>query len=476
MSFNSFAYLIFFPIVATLYFIIPFRFRWAFLLAASCYFYIYFIPIYILVLFVLIIVDYLLALGMERSTGKKRKFLLIISILSTCSILFIFKYFNFFNENFTALAQAFHWNYSVKALSLILPLGLSFHTFQSLAYVIEVYRGNYKAERHFGIYALYVMFFPQLVAGPIERPKHLLPQFFEDHQFDYQRITDGLKLIAWGMFKKAVIADNLAVQVGAVYDNPHNNGGMNFIIATIFFTFQLYCDFSGYSDIAIGSAQVLGFRLMENFNRPFFSRSIAEFWQRWHISLTSWLRDYLFYPLFGNSISIPRLCFSILTVFTICGLWHGANWTYIVWGTLNGIYIIIGMATQGIKKKAVNTVGLNRFPKIYGFFQVFITFLLVCFGQIFFRAHTLPDALYIIRHLFSNMTVIDLNAQFLWDIALIACLIIIEVVQEKGGIRQRLSFKPVWLRWAVYYGFMTTIILSLFLRGAVPKPFIYYQF
>ena len=220
MLFNSFDYLIFFPIVATLHFLIPFHYRWLFLLLASCYFYIAFIPVYILVLFSLILVDYLMAIGIERSTGKKRKFFLFISILSTCLILFIFKYFNFFNVNFTALAQALHWNYSIKNLSLILPIGLSFHTFQSLSYVFEVYKGHQKAERHFGIYALYVMFFPQLVAGPIERPQHLLPQFYKDHQFDYERITEGLKLIGWGLFKKIVIADRLAVCVNTIYNNP----------------------------------------------------------------------------------------------------------------------------------------------------------------------------------------------------------------------------------------------------------------
>jgi alginate O-acetyltransferase complex protein AlgI len=476
MTFNSLAYLIFFPTVAAVYYLLPFRLRWAFLLLASCFFYIYYIPVYIFVLLGLICVDYSLAIGIEGSKGRIRNFLLILSILSTCSILFIFKYFNFFNENIGALAQALHWNYSIKHLSLLLPLGLSFHTFQSLAYVIEVYKGNQKAERHFGIYALYVMFFPQLVAGPIERPQHLLPQFYQKHPFNYRQITDGLKMIAWGMFKKVVIADNLAGQVDAVFDHPHDPSGTSYFVAAVFFAFQIYCDFSGYSDIAIGSAEVMGFRLIENFNRPFFSRSMVEYWQRWHISLSSWLRDYLFYPLFGNNISVPNLLFNIMIVFLVCGLWHGANWTFIAWGLINGIYIVFGLATKNFKKKAAHAVGLTRYPQIYALLQILTNFLLVCFVEIFFRAHTLTDAFFIIGHLFSKLNLVQWTPQFIWNITLILSLVAVEIVQKKGGIRQRLAVRPAWIRWTVYYSFATTILLSLYLRDALPEPFIYYKF
>src|SRR5678815_1064118 len=222
----------------------------------------------------------------------------------------------------------------VPFLKIILPIGLSFHTFQAMSYTIEVYRGNQKAERNFGIYALYVMFYPQLVAGPIERPQNLLHQFYENHKFDYERVVNGLKLILWGFFKKLVIADRLALYVGAVYNNPTHHTGLSFIMATIFFAFQIYCDFSGYSDIAIGAAKVMGFKLMTNFNRPYFARSISEFWKRWHISLSTWFKDYLYISLGGNRVSVPRWYFNLFIVFLVSGLWHGANWTYIIWGCL----------------------------------------------------------------------------------------------------------------------------------------------
>jgi len=302
MLFNSLEFLIFFPVVTLLYFLLPHRHRWWMLLAASCGFYMMFIPKYIIILAVTIIIDYVAGILAEKPdlSPHKRKSILTISILSTCLVLFIFKYFNFFNTNFAHLAALLHWNYPIAALKLALPIGLSFHTFQSLSYVIEVYCGRQKAEHHFGIYSLYVMFYPQLVAGPIERPQNLLHQFYAKHAFDYQRVTDGLKLMVWGLFKKVVIADRLAIAVNTVYNDPHSFTGIPLIIATAFFAFQIYCDFSGYSDIAIGAAQVMGFRLMDNFNRPYFAKSIPEFWKRWHISLSTWFRDYLYIPLGGN--------------------------------------------------------------------------------------------------------------------------------------------------------------------------------
>lgn len=262
-----------------------------------------FIPVYILILFVTICIDYFAGIFIEISSGKMKKYFLFFSIISTCLVLFIFKYFNFFNSNFSSLANFLHLKYPVRIIEIILPIGLSFHTFQSLSYVIEVYRGHQKAERHFGLYSLYVMFYPQLVAGPIERPQNLLHQFREIHSFDYQRITDGLKLMAWGLFKKVVIADRLALLVNQVYGNIQGYSGLSLIVATVFFAFQIYCDFSGYSDIAIGTAQVMGFKLMDNFNRPYFSKSISEFWKRWHISLSSWFRDYIYISLGGRKVS-----------------------------------------------------------------------------------------------------------------------------------------------------------------------------
>ena len=260
MLFNSIEFMIFFPIVTLLYFLLPHKFRWAMLLTASCIFYMFFIPVYILILAVTIIIDYFAGIWIEESQGKRKKMYLIISIISTCLVLIVFKYFNFFNGSFASIAKFLNLNYPIEMLNIILPIGLSFHTFQSLSYVIEVYRGHQKAERHFGIYSLYVMFYPQLVAGPIERPQNLLHQFREEHKFEYERVTNGLKLIAWGLFKKIVIADRLSIFVNKVYGNPTEFDGIVLIIATVFFAFQIYCDFSGYSDIAIGSAPVMGFK------------------------------------------------------------------------------------------------------------------------------------------------------------------------------------------------------------------------
>lgn len=450
--------------------------RWGFLLIASCIFYMFFIPAYILILIVLILIDYFAAIFIERSEDKKRKLYLIISILSTCVALFIFKYFNFFNNNIIKIADYLHLNYPVGVLQIILPIGLSFHTFQSLSYVIEVYRKKQKAEHHLGIYALYVMFYPQLVAGPIERPQNLLHQFYEEHFFEYKRVTDGLKIMAWGMFKKVVIADRLAAFVKVVYDNPHDFRGISFMIATVFFAFQIYCDFSGYSDIAIGAAQVMGFRLMDNFNRPYFSRSIAEFWKRWHISLSSWFRDYLYIPLGGNRVSNPRWFYNLFITFLISGLWHGANWTFVAWGAINGFYMIFGIVTREWRDKAIDFLGINRFAKGYRYIQVFTTFSLVCFAWIFFRAKDINDALYITRHLFSctfkSITLGQGKENFLIAVGLIIVLIIVHSVQSHRNIRHMLTTQPVWFKWIAYNG----IILSLLYLGIFKKQFIYFQF
>lgn len=329
MTFNSVQFLIFFAVIFLIYFLLPYRFRWLLLLLASCYFYMAFIPAYVLILFAMIVIDYVAGIFIEKSAGRRRKLFLILSIISNIGILGFFKYFNFLSSNLSAVAHFLDWNYSLPLLSIALPLGLSFHTFQALSYTIEVYRGKQKAERHFGIYALYVMFFPQLVAGPIERPQQLLPQLHENHDFDYKRVTNGLKRMAWGFFKKVVVADHLAIIVNLVYNNPKGFTGPAFIMATVFFAFQLYSDFSAYTDIALGAASVLGIKLVENFQQPFFSKSIAEFWRRWHISLSTWFRDYVYYPLALSfkKTTKTKLYLAIMVTFLLSGLWHGTAGT-----------------------------------------------------------------------------------------------------------------------------------------------------
>jgi len=495
MSFNSLDFLIFFPVVTVLYFLLPHRFRWILLLSASIFFYMAFIPAYIFILLATILIDYFAGILIAQTpAGHKRKIYLVVSIISTCLVLFIFKYFNFFNANLTTLAEFLHWNYGINALQIILPIGLSFHTFQSLSYVIEVYRGKQKAEKNFGIYSLYVMFYPQLVAGPIERPQNLIHQFYENHQFETSRVINGLKLMIWGMFKKVVVADRLALFVGAVYGDAVAWPGPALILATIFFAFQIYADFSGYSDIAIGAAQVMGFKLMDNFNRPYASRSISEFWRRWHISLSTWFRDYFYISLGGNRASKPRWAFNIFATFLVSGLWHGANWTYVFWGGLNGLYLLFSVWTGSLREK-IRTYSSFLGPKILSTLQVLTTFALICFAWIFFRAPDLATAQYIIGHLFSGFSELIVNflanpffgatsalkpllmGQTKWDfLTALAAIIFMEAVQyfeRQGSARALFSGRPALLRW----GFYGIIVLAVLNFGVVDQiQFIYFQF
>jgi alginate O-acetyltransferase complex protein AlgI len=398
MLFNSFHFFIFFALIIAAHFMLPQKYRWALLLVSSCYFYMAFIPIYILVLGLSIVIDYVAGIWIEDAPPAQRKALLSVSIIANVALLVVFKYFNFINENIATLARVLHWNYGVEKLSIVLALGLSFHTFQAMAYTIEVYRGKVKAERHFGIYALYVMFFPQLVAGPIERPQNMLHQFHATHTLEAPRWRSGLQIILWGLFKKVVVADLMSPLVGNVYATPHHFSGPILIIATLFFTIQIYCDFSGYSDIAIGAARLLGYDLMINFRQPYFAKSISEFWHRWHISLSTWFRDYVYIPLGGNRTSVFRMRLNLLIVFAISGLWHGASWTFVVWGMLHGSYLVMSQALAPARETCSSLLRLSRIPGLVGLVQGLWVFLLVMTGWIFFRATSLSDAMHILTH------------------------------------------------------------------------------
>ncbi len=383
MLFNSLYFIfVFFPIVTFGYFMLPWKWRWFWLLAASCLFYMFFVPKYILILAVTILIDYVAGRVMESCRPERRRMFLVMSIVSNLGMLFFFKYFNFFSENLHQAAEALGWNMPIPYLSIILPIGLSFHTFQSLSYVIEVYRGRQKAERHLGIFALYVMFYPQLVAGPIERPQNLLPQFHERHDFDYAKFVSGLQLVMWGLFKKTVVADRAAVFVNQIYGNLSAYHGSHYLLATVLFAFQIYGDFSGYSDIARGLARTMGFELMRNFRAPYLAASISEFWQRWHISLSSWFRDYVYISLGGNRVSQSRNYFNLFVTFLLSGLWHGANWTYVIWGSLNGLYLI-----------AQKYLGERFRVRVAHVWAVAVNFVLVCLTWVFFRAASLSDAM-----------------------------------------------------------------------------------
>ncbi len=476
MLFNSFHFVYFFIIVTTFYFIMPHRQRWLLLLLSSCYFYMAFVPIYILILGFTIVVDYFAGIYIENAQGKRRKLFLIYSLVANIGILCVFKYYNFINTNFSYLLHGFGLSNPIPYLSILLPIGLSFHTFQAMSYTIEVYRGNQKAERHFGIYALYVMFFPQLVTGPIERPQNLLHQFREKHHFDDDRIFEGLKLMIWGLFKKLVIADRLGIYVNGAYNYVDQQDGMTLLLATIFFSFQVYCDFSGYSDIAIGAAKVLGFDLMANFRRPIFAKSTGEFWKRWHISLSTWFKDYLYFPMGGNKGSVPRWYFNLMVVFLISGLWHGANWTYIIWGGINGFYLVFALMTKKYREKFNSFTGINKFPRLHLFFQILVTFLLITFSRIFFRSQTVEDAFTVIKKIltFKGSVFNNGTAILVYSFFAISFLLIAEFKKEFYTGSFTLSHhKNFWVRNSYYSLLVILIILFGVFDGG---QFIYFQF
>ena len=479
MLFNSFEFAIFFPVVAAIYFLLPHRLRTLHLLMASCVFYMAFIPAYILILAITIIIDYTAGIFLENATGRSRRWLLVVSVVATCLVLFVFKYFYFFTNNFVGLAGMFGWQLSGPSIQIILPIGLSFHTFQSLSYVIDVYRGRQKSETNFVTYATYVMFFPQLVAGPIERPQNLLHQFYERHSFDYERVTSGLKRIAWGFFKKLVIADRLALYVNDVYAAPQNFSGLQLTVATVFFAYQIYCDFSGYSDIAIGSARVLGFKLMENFDKPYHSLSVSEFWRRWHISLSTWFRDYVYLPLGGNRVGQGRHFANLLVTFGVSGLWHGANWTYVYWGLLNGVYLIMGGVTKDFRNRFFGWIGLYEGTVVRRAIMLASTFVLTCAGWVLFRAKNLEDAWYVMTHFARGWDFGTIGTeQFLlrqMPVA-VASIVILEVgqlLQGRVSVTAILARLPLLLRWTAYAGFVMAVVLFGVYRET---QFIYFQF
>lgn len=479
MLFNSFEFALFFPVVTALYFLLPHRFRWALLLAASCLFYMAFIPAYILILILTIVVDYFAAIWIEDRPNHKRGPLLFASIVSTCAILFVFKYYHFAAANVAAMSNLLGWNYGLPALQIILPIGLSFHTFQSLSYVIEVYRGHQKAERHFGIYSLYVMFYPQLVAGPIERPQNLLHQFHAKHTFNYDDITSGLRLMVWGLFKKVVIADRLSIYVNGAYRDPENVSGPTLAVATIFFAYQIYCDFSGYSDIAIGSARTMGFRLMKNFDRPYSALTISEFWRRWHISLSTWFRDYVYFPLGGSKGSHSRTSLNLFITFLISGLWHGANWTYVVWGALNGLYLVIGRALAPARNRLWASVGLPESNPVRRCIQLATTLVLTLIAWVFFRANSIPEALTILSRIASGRGRLSGSLagfrpdDWLVALAAIGLLEFVQWYQSRNRLSQDFQRLPSMVRSATYVSAVACIVLF----GAFTRnEFIYFQF
>ena len=471
MIFNSIQFLWFFPVVAIAFFFLPKRWRWVLLLAASYYFYVSWDPQYIVILLAVTTTGYLCGLWLERETqAGKRRIILVLGLVACLGILSTFKYLDLSNR----LLHLISGQLGITALQhvfLIFPLGISFYTFQTMGYIMDVYRGVAPAEKHVGIYALFIAFFPHLSAGPIARANQLLPQFRETQAPDYEGIVSGLQRIAWGFFKKLVIADRLAALVNTVYGDPTSYTGWALILATYAFAFQIYCDFSGYADIALGAARVLGFRLHENFQQPYYAQSIPDFWRRWHITLYSWLRDYVYYPLsralrragFGSASLLAIILPTMLTML-ISGLWHGTQWTFILWGGLHGLYVIGSV----LWNRSAIQLRLPFPPPFIRFLNIFVTFNLVSFAWIFFRASSLRDAVYIVQHLFApaetGASVIDLmpGGGYEWLIAL-AAILMMELVQwqqrKSGSIREVVRRQPAWLRWSAYYGLVVLILM-----------------
>ncbi len=485
MLFNSFQFLLFFPVVTIIYFLLPHKFRWIHLLTASCVFYMMYIPVYILILFFTIIIDYLAGILIENADEERKFRFLIMSVIANVGVLCFFKYYNFFAANVDLLLHKTGGTANLPLLNILLPIGLSFHTFQAMSYTIEVYRGNQKAERHFGIYALYVMFYPQLVAGPIERPQNLLHQFHEKKKIDYDNVVAGLRKILWGLFKKAVIADRIGALIDPVFDNPHNYSSLAINVAVFLFIFQLYCDFSGYSDIAIGTARVMGFKLMTNFNRPFSSKSITEFWRRWHISLSTWFYDYVFNPLVAILRSWRKwaIVFGLLLTFFLSGLWHGASWSFILWGTIYGAALVYEFFTQAVRRRLFGMLPLwlnHALSKV-------ITFTFIALTSVFFRAKTVTGAFYIYKRLpgiFSELSTSKSAARsrLFGDLdkgALLTCFLLIlllELTHHKEGKEPLDMFvgrQPRAVRLGVYFA----MAFSIYLFGVfTQRQFIYFQF
>ena len=479
MLFNSIEFLIFLPIVFLLYWFVFKKRHWQNLLIviASYTFYGWWDWRFLILIALTSLCSFGSGLLISRYEGKrnKQKIISASNIVINLLILGIFKYYNFFVDNLDILFSSLGYQLDWITLEIILPVGISFYTFQALSYTIDVYQRKIKPTSDIIEFFAYISFFPQLVAGPIERATNLLPQFQKTRIFDYTQSVDGCRQMLWGFFKKLVIADNCATIVNANWEHYQNLPGITLFILGVLFTFQIYCDFSGYSDIAIGCARLFGFNLMRNFNFPYFSRSIPEFWRRWHISLTTWFRDYIYFPLGGSRCSKQKTIRNVFIVWGISGLWHGANWTFIVWGlyhaTLLAIYNILGVNT---KYKHVVANG-RLFPNIKEFMQLTLTFLLAVIGWIIFRANSMTQAIDYISSMFTNLS---FNSHQLYGKTISYCLLLLFIEWMQRDKQHALQFPNKrlfnyrFIRWTIYY----SLILSIMIFGGKSQTFIYFQF
>lgn len=490
MLFNSIDFAIFFPVFFILYWLVAgnLRLRNILILLSSYLFYGWWDYRFLFLIALSSLVDFYVGQRIYNTENKAtRKKFLLISLIVNIGLLVYFKYTNFFIETFVDSFKLFGNDIEVSTLNIILPVGISFYTFQTLSYTIDIYRNQLKPTKNLLAFSSFVAFFPQLVAGPIERASHLLPQFYKTYKFDYEQVKSGLLLMAFGLFKKMVIADRIAVLVNQVYNDPGSYYGFEVIIATIFFAFQIYCDFSGYSDIAIGISRTLGFDLMKNFNNPYLSKSITEFWRRWHISLSTWFRDYVYIPLGGNKKGQMRTLSNLFIVFLVSGLWHGAAMTFVIWGAIHGIIIVLEKSTSKYRKTTYTVLGLDKDNFSNKLFFRVITFAIVCFAWIFFRADNIETAMTIISHSFyDNMDIINEGGfyklglskdDFLLSVFFILTMIVFENQHYKRSFNEFLLKKQSMVfRWSVYVMVVFVILIFGVYGSSVTSEFIYFQF
>jgi len=489
MLFNSLDFAIFFPLVFAFYWIVAKNktARNIFLLAASYFFYGWWDWRFLFLIVISSLVDYVVGYQLPQTNNyKRRKLLLGLSLLVNLGFLCYFKYTNFFIETFVDSFSLFGKSIEVSTLNIVLPVGISFYTFQTLSYTIDIYRNQLKPTKDILSFFTFVAFFPQLVAGPIERASHLLPQFYKTYRFNYELVKSGLLLMAFGLFKKMVIADRVAILVNQVYNNPSEYHGYETIVATVFFAFQIYCDFSGYSDIAIGIGRTMGFDLMKNFDSPYFSKSITEFWRRWHISLSTWFRDYVYIPLGGNRKGEARTYFNLFAVFLISGLWHGAAMTFIIWGAIHGLIIMLEKALIPFRTYTYNTLRVKRDSFSNKLVFVGITFLIVCISWVFFRANSLKDAFSIISNslvdnyeglYYGGLFKLGLDKVEFWvAIVAIAVLLLFDIFHKKKAAMQWLSSQNMVFRYFVYVCIVFVILVFGVYGDMAPTEFIYFQF
>ena len=500
MLFNSYHFILFFPIVCLVYFVMPRRYQYLWLLATSYYFYMSWNAKYALLLLFSTAITYGSGLLIHRANQadvpaavktRRKKLYVGLSFGLNLLVLFFFKYFGFAWAGLRFGLGVFGVTLADAPFSLVLPVGISFYTFQALSYTMDVYRADIPAEPNFLRYALFVSFFPQLVAGPIERSKNLLWQVHQQHRFDFNRFREGLLLMLWGFFLKLVIADRAAILVNAVYNAPAAGSGTQYVLATFLFAVQIYCDFGGYSTIAMGAAKIMGFELMENFNAPYLAQSVAEFWRRWHISLSTWFRDYLYIPLGGNRKGVRRKYLNLLIVFAVSGLWHGASVTFLIWGVLNGLYQVVGAVLQPWRQRVLARLPLRADGAVLQVLRTLLTFALVCFSWVFFRANTLVQAGSILGALadlathpltFAPLSTLLTLGMDIPNLVLLGAAIALLAVADYAKlcgvvIRERILRLPFPLRALIFSGAIALILLvGIWGANYIASDFIYFQF